>query len=146
MNYYGKVKAILENYNELKANISLDIDLIKGLEEDIGLKGVNYDSEKLSSNLTVKQPTEDLALYYSLKKEALEESINTTKKKLKLIDDAIGKLKNKNYQKVIRLKYIEESTWEQIARALFVSEGTCRYWKDKALKKLVVTIYGLKAI
>lgn len=128
MTDYDKVEQLLENY----ANLDIDI---KGLECMIkieGLKGISYNdmpgsplpsnksSVEIEFNTITKLKNDKIAL--EIKKEAIENI-------LRILDNTEHTL--------IKLKYINKLTNQQIAQRLYMHENSVSNKKKSILIKLV---------
>ena len=109
-----KVQEVLENYNSLKASISIIEGEIQELENDIldckssTLDGMPKPKGFVSSNIET---------YVAEKQEKIEQKqryIDRTKTKLKIVEDLVKTLKKYN-QDIIDMRYYQMLSIEEIA-------------------------------
>jgi len=78
--------------------------------------------------------------------EALENSILITKKYIAVIDDALSKISNDKYYDLIRLRYFEGKTREEIAEYFDVDVATISRNKNRLINTLKIYLFSDEAI
>lgn len=141
---FQKTETLLFNYNNFKAAVS---DKERQIEE---LK--NYGLRKKSSSVTsftggdglieVKSEMEKL----EEKIELLESSIQTTKNFIKIIDDAVLMLSDDPYFDLIRLRYFDGKTREEIAEYYDCDSSTISRNKNRLINKLQIRLFSDEVI
>ena len=78
--------------------------------------------------------------------EALENSIMITKRYIEIIDAALSKLENDNYYDLIRLRYFEGKTREEIAEYFNVDVATVSRNKNRLINILKIHLFSDEVI
>ena len=78
--------------------------------------------------------------------EALENSILITKRYIAVIDDALSKLEDDKYYDLIRLRYFEGKTREEIAEYFDVDVATISRNKNRLINTLKIYLFSDEAI
>lgn len=108
------VQEVLENYNSLKASISIVEGEIQELENDIlDCKSSNLDGMPKPKGFV----TSNIENYVAEKQEKIEQKqryIDRTKTKLKIVEDLVKTLKKYN-QDIIDMRYYQMLSIEEIA-------------------------------
>lgn len=109
-----KVQEVLENYNSLKASITITEGEIQELENEIlDCKSSNLDGmPKLKGFVT-----SNIEAYVAEKQEKIEQKqryIDRTKTKIKIVEDLVKTLKKYN-QDIIDMRYYQMLSIEEIA-------------------------------
>lgn len=109
-----KVQEVLENYNSLKASISIVEGEIQELESDIlDCKSSNLDGMPKPKGFV----TSNIENYVTEKQEKIDQKkryIERTKTKIKIIEDLVKTLKKYN-QDIIDMRYYQMLSIEEIA-------------------------------
>ena len=109
-----KVQEVLENYNSLKASISIIEGEIQELENDIlDCKSSNLDGMPKPKGFV----SSNIETYVEEKQEKIEKKqryIDRTKTKLKIVEDLVKTLKKYN-QDIIDMRYYQMLSIEEIA-------------------------------
>ena len=109
-----KVQEVLENYNSLKASISIIEGEIQELENDIlDCKSSNLDGMPKPKGFV----SSNIENYVAEKQEKIEQKqryIDRTKTKLKIVEDLVKTLKKYN-QDIIDMRYYQMLSIEEIA-------------------------------
>ena len=78
--------------------------------------------------------------------EALENSITITKRYIEIIDAALSKLEDDNYYDLIRLRYFEGKTREEIAEYFDVDVATISRNKNRLINTLKIYLFSDEVI
>lgn len=97
------------------------------------------DYKKASSNVSV--PLENVV--YKIENETVSGSVDTSKKEVQHIIEAIKKLKP-NYNLCLTLHYIEGYDYEEISDIMKISYGNCRTMMSRAKESLRKKLIPLK--
>lgn len=109
-----KIQEVLENYNSLKAGISIAEGEIQELEiEVMDLKSLQLDGMPKAKDFT-SSSIENYIAEKQEKIEKLKRYIEKTKIKLKIIENLVKTLKKYN-QDIIEMKYYQMMSIEEIA-------------------------------
>lgn len=140
---FQKTETLLYNYNNFKDAIE---DKNKQIEtiQDVGVPKKSSSITSFSNNNTyeIKSDSEKA----DEKIEAIENSIQTTKNFIKVIDEAIDKLKDDSYFDIIRLKYFEGKTREEIAEYFEVDVSTISRNKNRLINLLQIRLFSDEVI
>lgn len=132
-NIFHKVENMLKNYNRFKNRIHI---LQQELENIIIKKQVNY-GIIFSNQHEHLSETEKI----EIKKEEIKKSINQYEGLINLIDFGLNEIKNDKYLDIIKLKYFEKNTNEEIAEKLNIEERTVRRNKNRLVEELTAIIF-----
>ena len=109
-----KVQEVLENYNSLKASITITEGEIQELENEIlDCKSSNLDGMPKPKGFV----TSNIETYVAEKQEKIEQKqryIDRTKTKIKIVEDLVKTLKKYN-QDIIDMRYYQMLSIEEIA-------------------------------
>ena len=109
-----KIQEVLENYNSLKASISIVEGEIQELENEIlDCKSSNLDGMPKPKGFV----TSNIEAYVAEKQEKIEQKqryIDRTKTKIKIVEDLVKTLKKYN-QDIIDMRYYQMLSIEDIA-------------------------------
>lgn len=130
------IEKMLEDYNLLKEMIEQDKLL---LEEEVSLKGLSYDNEKVGKTNKFHSETEQEII----NKYEIEKRLKNNIMKLKKIDAAM-RLLSAVQRTIIKDFYIEQNGWIQLSYKVSMSIRQCQRERDKALSKLNMYLYGEK--
>lgn len=135
---FQKTETLLYNYNNFKQLVEDKYNQIKMIQED----GVPKKSSSITSftagNFEVKcemEKCEDM-IY------AIMQSLKTTENFIKLIDDALDSISNDSYFEIIRLKYFEKQTREDIADYFDCDIKTVSRNKNRLINMLQIRLFS----
>lgn len=140
---FQKTEILLYNYNNFQEAIKdkyLQIETIQAV-------GIPKKSSSISSFSS--QPTYEIksdADKAEEKIECIEQSIQTTKNFIKVIDAAIDVLKDDPYFDIIRMKYFEGQTREEIAEYFEVDVSTISRNKNRLINMLQIRLFSDEVI
>ena len=140
---FQKTETLLYNYNNFKAAIKDKLEQIETIHEQ-GVPNKSSDIITFSNNPTYEIKSDfDKA---EEKIEAIEQSIQTTKNFIKVIDAAIDMLKDDPYFEIIKLKYFEGKTREEIAEIFEVDVSTISRNKNRLVNLLQIRFFSDEVI
>lgn len=141
---FQKTEMVLYNYNDFNQAIK-----VKYLQiETIQAEGIQ---KKSSSIKTLSTQT----MYYEMKSDSdradekiqsIEQSIQTTKNYIKVIDTALDSLRDDAYFDIIPMKYFESCTREEIAEYFDVDASTISRNKNRLIKILQNKLFSDEVI
>lgn len=140
---FQKTETLLYNYENFKGAIA---DKMQEIEE-IRMYGVPKRSPSIGSfsgNPTYEVKTD--ADKADEKIEAIENSIQTTKNFIRVIDNALAVLKDDPYFPIIRMKYFEGKTHEDIADFFEVDASTISRNKNRLINLLQIRLFSDEVI
>lgn len=146
MNYLREARNHLQYYGDLQNSIENMDREISRLVRKAGPKditAITYDSDKVQSG------GHDEALDALFKIQALSNSREETKEKLKEIEELLDKLEEEYqfYGKVLRKWYLERMAKEDIAQEIGYSSRTSIYsLEGKAIRVFAVRLFGIEAL
>lgn len=132
-NIFHKVESMLKNYNRFKKRVEV---LKQELDNIIIKKQVNY-GIIFSSQYEHLSEAEKI----EIKKEEIKKSINQYQSLINLMDFGLNEIKNDKYIEIIKLKYFERNTNEEIAEKLNIEERTVRRNKNRLVEELITIIF-----
>lgn len=128
-----KVQEVLENYNSLKASITIVEGEIQELENEVlDAKSANLDGMPKAKGFTGS----NIETYVAEKEEKIEKKkryIDRTKTRLKIIDDLVKTLKKYN-QDIIDMRYYQMMSIEEIATKKDRGYGAIQKTIDRSIK------------
>jgi len=140
---FQKTETLLYNYNNFKAAIADKFEQINTIKsEGIPKKSPSITSFSGSATYEVKSDSDKA----DEKIESLECSIQTTRNFIKVIDSAIDMLKDDPYFDVIRMKYFEGKTREDIAEHYLVDVSTISRNKNRLVNMLQIRLFSDEVI
>lgn len=74
-------------------------------------------------------------------REEIQEDVNT----VECVDRAVKAMPELE-QNIIKLRYFEGKQWKEIGNAINLTDRQCRTWKNRALTKIAIGLYGTKII
>ncbi len=108
------IQEILENYNSLKARITIIQSEIQELENEVlDVKSTKTDGMPKSKGLTDSN-VENYIIERETKIERKKREVEQTKTKLRIVEDLVNTLKKYN-QEVIKMRFYEMTSIEEIA-------------------------------
>jgi len=142
MNYRGKTIEMLEEYDSLKASIENMTREIKEIEqEEATISGIDYNKEKITTSQNTGSSTENEALKKIAKVERLQKKIEITDSKIKRINTALEVL-DETDRTILENLYIKARPYFAFTHKVFMSERQCRTRKNRALTKVMKSIFG----
>lgn len=128
-----KVQEVLENYNSLKASITIVKGEIQELENEVlDAKSANLDGMPKAKGFTGS----NIENYISEKEEKIEKKkryIERTENKLKIVEDLVKTLKKYN-QDIIDMRYCQMMSIEEIATKKDRGYGAIQKTIDRSLR------------
>lgn len=128
-----KVQEVLENYNSLKASITIVEGEIQELENEIlDCKSSNLDGMPKAKGFT----SSNIENFIAEKQEKIEKKrwyIKRTEMKLKIVDNLVKTLKKYN-QDIIEMKYYQMMSIEEIATKKDRGYGAIQKTIDRSIK------------
>lgn len=141
---FQKTETLLYNYNNFK-------DVIREKEEQIaelrqfGMRKKSASITSFSGNsglIEVKSDSEKV----EERIEMIEFSIHTTRNFIKIIDEAVHALKDDDYYDLIRMRYFEGCTQEEIAEHFDCDVRTVRRNKNRLINLLQIRLFSDEVI
>ncbi len=128
-----KVQEVLENYNSLKASITIVEGEIQELENEVlDCKSSNLDGMPKAKGFT----SSNIENFIAEKQEKIEKKrwyIKRTEMKLKIVEDLVKTLKKYN-QDIIEMKYYQMMSIEEIATKKDRGYGAIQKTIDRSIK------------
>lgn len=128
-----KVQEVLENYNSLKASITIVEGEIQELENEVlDCKSSNLDGMPKAKGFT----SSNIENFIAEKQEKIEKKrwyIKRTEMKLKIVDNLVKTLKKYN-QDIIEMKYYQMMSIEEIATKKDRGYGAIQKTIDRSIK------------
>ncbi len=128
-----KVQEVLENYNSLKASITIVKGEIQELENEVlDAKSSNLDGMPKAKGFTGS----NIENYISEKEEKIEKKkryIERTENKLKIVEDLVKTLKKYN-QDIIDMRYCQMMSIEEIATKKDRGYGAIQKTIDRSIR------------
>lgn len=128
-----KVQEVLENYNSLKASITIVKGEIQELENEVlDAKSANLDGMPKAKGFTGS----NIENYISEKEEKIEKKkryIERTENKLKIVEDLLKTLKKYN-QDIIDMRYCQMMSIEEIATKKDRGYGAIQKTIDRSIR------------
>lgn len=128
-----KVQEVLENYNSLKASITIIESEIQELENDVlDCKSSNLDGMPKAKGFT----SSSIENYIAEKQDKIDKKkryIEKTKIKIKIIEDLVKTLKKYN-QDIIDMRYYQMMSIEEIATKKDRGYGAIQKTIDRSIK------------
>jgi len=143
--YYKRLEQDLYNYKYLKLSIYNIRKDMADFQGDDGVSAINFDKIQISSTNAFSSIVENASLANIEKIDFLEHCMNRADSVISKIDKAMELLEAKE-NKVIRLYYIDNQEWFNVAYHLHYNERWCREIRSKAMRKMAIAIYGETAV
>lgn len=140
---FQKTEILLYNYNNFKEALENKYKQI----DTIMIAGSNRKSSSIttySSNSVMESKLEEERAEEQIAK--IEQAITVTKNFIKMIDDAVKKLKEDPYYDIIRLKYFEDKSREEMAEYFDVDVKTITRNKNRLINRLKIEIFSSEAV
>ncbi len=113
------------------------------LKRDYTTQSITYDIEKISRTNKVSKIVEEEVIRTLSKIEELENDIERKNGLINKIDNAINNL-SPIHKKIIKYKYIDGLSWEEIIDKTSYSERSLKYKRSDAVKRIAVKLFGGK--
>lgn len=137
---FTKTEQLLYNYRNFKESIVDKCEQIEMIRL-VGIKKKSKDITSCSSRSGYYEVATDLEKGEEQIRK-LELAIEETTEFIERIDRAVSKLKDDPYYDLIRLKYFEEKTREEIAEILNVDVSTISRNKNRLINMLKITLFS----
>ena len=140
---FQKTETLLYNYRNFQAAIDdkmLQIETIR--EEGIPKKSPSITSFSGNPTYEIKSDADKA----DEKIEAIENSIQTTKNFIRVIDNALAALQDDLYFEIIRMKYFEGQTREDIAEYFEVDASTISRNRNRLVNLLQIRLFSDEVI
>jgi RNA polymerase sigma factor (sigma-70 family) len=142
LNAFQKTEQLLYKYNDFADAIKSKEEQIKELK-DFGLKKQSKSITKYGAGSgEVKTDADKL----DEKIQVLENTIDDTKRYIKIIDDSLEKLNSDKFFEIIKMKYFKGMTLEEIGFEFDVEGSTISRNKNRLIKKLSIQLFPDEAL
>jgi hypothetical protein len=139
---FNKTESLLYNYPKFKQIIK-EREAVLNDGKSFYPKGKSADIVRYSSQSHGSKELEDII---KEKHDAYEQSLDRTKRSVKLIDDALKKIIDDPYYQIIPEKYFEGKTHEQIAELFNKDISTITRNKSRLVNELKIDLFSDEAI
>ncbi len=137
LNSFQKTEQVLYKYHDFAEAIEAKEDQIKELEA-YGIKKKSKSITKFGAGSgEVKSEMERI----EEKIQAIENTIDDTRRYVGIIDSALSKIESDRFFPVIRMKYFERMTHEDIGFEIEVDPSTVCRQKNRLIRKLSVYLF-----
>lgn len=136
---FQKTETLLYNYKNFQAAIADKQKQIETIRQE-GIPKKSASITSFSGNATYEVKTD--ADKADDKIEAIEQSVQTTVSFIKVIDDALAALKDDPYFDIIRLKYFEGKSHEDIADYFSVNIRTISRNRNRLVNLLCIRLFS----
>ncbi len=136
---YRKVELLLYNYNNFKEVIKDRQEQIEEIQQ-VGIRKKSGSIVKFTGD--VKGIVSDDYTKAEEQITLIENSIAVTKNCISILDRALKELENEPYFDIIRMKYFEEMSREDIAAFYSVDVSTISRQKNKLIDKLKIKLFS----
>lgn len=141
---FQKTETLLFNYNNFKAVIKDKEEQIAELKQ-FGMRKRSTSITSFSGNTGLVEVKSD-AEKIDEKIEMIEFSITTTRSFIKIIDDAVECLKDDPYYDLIRMRYFEGCSQDEIADHFDCDVRTVRRNKNRLINLLQIRLFSDEVI
>jgi len=143
-NNYQKVEGMLGNYKFICLGIQSNKETLQEMENsltDIG--AVDYSKEKIDTTNETYQVEQKIleAERSEPEKRRLYANIRRNQRKIDQLDRAITELPEQE-RRIIGYRYLDQLPWDQIAEHMACDVRTCQRKRKKAIKKIVIAVFG----
>lgn len=140
---FQKTETLLYNYNNFKNAINDKVERINEImQEGIRQKSKSITSFVGNASYEIKSDSDKA----DEKIESIEQSIQTTKNFIKIIDAAIEMLQDDPYYELIHMKYFEGKSREDIAEYFEVDASTISRNKNRLVNLLQIRLFSDEVI
>ncbi|MBZ4656496.1 MAG: putative sigma factor [Thermoanaerobacter sp.] len=143
--YYRETEYFLYNYKMFEISIENLKREIEYLENEDGVTGIDYSSEKISPTYKFSSITEDTVLAVSEKIHYLQRCIERIQSKIDSINRALEGL-TEIEREIIEKRYFEGKPWYVIAYEVSYNERWCKELRRRAISKIAIGIHGDTAL
>lgn len=141
---FQKTETLLYNYNNFKSAIDDKIEQINEIKQ-VGIRKKSNSIKTFSGSQQTYEMKSD-SDKADEKIESIEQSIQTTKNFIKIIDGAIDMLKDDPYFDIIRMKYFEGKSRECMAEYFEVDVSTISRNKNRLINLLQIRLFSDEVI
>ena len=141
---FQKTETLLFNYNHFKEAIRDKEEQIREIKE-MGLSKKSKSITSFSGGSGYIEVKSDMEKAEE-KIEMIEFSIKTTRNFIKIIDDAVSALKDDRYYELIRMRYFEGLTREEIAEYFDCDVSTVNRNKNRLINLLQIRLFSDEVI
>ncbi|MBI9014056.1 MAG: hypothetical protein JEZ08_17610 [Clostridiales bacterium] len=142
--YKEAITLTLKCYNLLPAHINDLESRLKEMEQNDGMRGVDYSGDGIRTS-NINKMTENTALRNIEDKMEIEKEIVIAKAKLDRLDAAINSLPAIEAE-IIKYRYQEGLSWFEVEDKTLYSERSCNRKLIDGICKLAVIFYGDEAL
>lgn len=136
---FQKTETLLYNYKNFKSVIDNRIEEINSIREE-GIPKKSNSITSFSGNISYESKTDDEKAEEKI--EAIEQNIRTTMNFIKMIDIALNEIEDDPYFEIIRMKYFEGKTREEMAEHYGVDVRTISRNKNKLINLLQIKLFS----
>ena len=140
---FQKTEQLLYNYMNFKQVIADKQKIIEQIKQE-GIQKRNKSIVNFTGNYQLDTRNDFEKAEEQI--EALENSILITKRYIAIIDDALSKISNDKYYDLIRMKYFEGKTREEIAEHFDVDVATVSRNKNRLINILKIYLFSDEVI
>lgn len=142
---FQKTETLLYNYNNFKAAIQDKYEQIEAIKK-VGLPKRSTSITTFSSSPTSTYEIKTDSDKAEEKIESIEQSIQVTKNFISVIDAVLESIKDDPYFEIIRMKYFEGKTREEIAEHFDVDVSTISRNKNRLINLLQIRLFSDEVI
>ncbi len=137
MKPYKKVEQDLRKYNSLKVSVENHKEQIELMKEDIQrVRSMTYDHINFDTN-EVHRSVENEILDKKQEIKKLEREIQRNKVLIDRIDRSLEGILNEPDRKILKLFYMDDETWYDVAAEVGMSPDHCKRRRSKAIQELI---------
>lgn len=141
---FQKTEQLLYNYNSFKSVIAEKQKTIADIKENgLPKKSKSITSFAGGDGMRDNKMEQELIIEQI---ESIEKSIVVTLRFIKIIDDALDKLKDDKYFDVIPMKYFEGKTYEEIATIMEKDVSTISRNRNRLINELKIRLFSDEVI
>lgn len=133
---YQKVEYLLYNYNNFKRGIQNKQERI----DDINKNGLGQKSKSITS-FGGAGTTKDQEEIVKEQVKSIQRSINSTERCIQNIDDALKRIDSDEYAGIIKMRYLEGKSQEEIADYYEVNPSTVSRNKSRLINELKIILF-----
>lgn len=140
---FQKTERLLYNYKNFEESISLKENFIKFIQEG-GIQQKSKSVVFFNTGSSGESKTDDDKAEEQI--QTLQTSIVITKRYISVIDNALDRISEDKYFCVIRMKYFDDKTREEIAETLEVDVRTVSRHKNRLINILSTYLFSDEVI